>query len=137
MAIGESRREVRITWIGFAVIFTVIGSILLYRERSVFAYVYGAAGFFAFFAAVAPMALLPLYRVWVKFAMILAWVNTRLLLGIVFYLVITPIGLCMRLFGYDPLDRKIDKEASTYWKEKEKIEDSSRVGDLSRYEKQY
>ena len=131
MAIGESRREVRITWTGFAVIFSVIGSILLYRERSAFAYFYGAAGFFAFFAAVAPMALLPLYRIWVKFAIALAWFNTRLLLGIVFYLVITPTGLCMRLFGYDPLDRKIDKEAATYWKEKEQH------GDITRYEKQY
>ncbi len=33
MAIGESRREVRITWIGFAVIFTVIGSLLLRSRR--------------------------------------------------------------------------------------------------------
>jgi len=131
MAIGESRREVRITWIGFAVIFTVIGSLLLYRERSSFPYFYGAAGFFAFFAAVAPMALLPLYRVWVKLAMALAWFNTRLLLAVAFYLVITPTGFCMRLLGKDPLDRKIDKQATTYWKEKEKHED------IARYEKQY
>lgn len=131
MAIGESRREVRITWIGFTVILTVIGSIVLYKQRGSFVYFYGAAGVFAFFAAVAPMALLPLYRVWVKFAMALAWLNTRLLLALVFYLVITPIGLCMRLVGYDPLDRKIDKEATTYWKEKERHED------ITRYEKQY
>jgi hypothetical protein len=131
MAIGESRREVRITWIGFTVIFAVIGSILLYRERGAFVYFYGASGFFALFAAVAPMALLPLYRLWVKFAMVLAWFNTRLLLALVFYLVITPIGLGMRLLGHDPLERKIDKGATTYWKEKEQIDD------VTRYEKQY
>jgi len=131
MAIGESKREVRTTWIGFAVIFSVIASILLYRERSTFVYFYGAAGFFAFFAAVSPMALLPIYRVWVKFAMAMAWFNTRLLLGLAFYLVITPIGLCMRLLGKDPLDKKIDKKATTYWKEKEQNKDTAR------YEKQY
>ncbi len=131
MAIGESKREVRITWIGFAVVFTVIGSILLYKGRGSYPYWYAASGFFAFFAAAAPMALLPLYRVWVKFAAALAWFNTRLLLGLVFYAVITPIGLAMRLLGAAPLDRGIDKSATTYWKRKE------RNTDLSRYEKQY
>lgn len=131
MAIGESRREVRITWVGFTVIFTVIGSILLYKERGSYPYWYAAAGFFAFFAAFAPMALLPLYRVWARFAGYLAWFNTHLLLAVAFYLVITPIGLIMRALGKDPMNRKIDREAKTYWEKHEKH------GDITRYEKQY
>lgn len=131
MAIGETKREVRITWIGFTVIFAVIGSILLYKEKETYLYFYGASSFFAFFAAFAPMALLPLYRLWVKFATALAWFNTRLLLGMVFYFVITPIGLFMRLIGKDPMERKIDKEATTYWNDKE-LDD-----DLTRYTKQF
>lgn len=131
MAIGETKREVRITWIGFTVIFAVIASILLYKERGSFIYWYAASGFFAIFAAAAPMALLPLYRIWVKFATALAWFNTRLLLALVFYLVITPIGLIMRLLGKDPLERKIDRSAPTYWKKKEILDDPSR------HEKQY
>jgi len=131
MAIGESKREIRITWIGFTVICTVIGSILLYKDKGAYVYFYTAAGFFCFFAALAPMALLPLYRLWVKFAMALAWFNTRLLLAMVFYLVITPFGLVARLLGKDLLDQRIDRDAKTYWKEKERIEDPSR------YEKQY
>jgi len=131
MAIGESKRDVRITWIGFAVIFTFIGSVLLYKGKWAYPYWYGAAAFFAFFAAFAPMALLPLYRVWAKFAAGLAWFNTRLLLGVAFYLIITPIGLAARAMGKDPMDRKIDKSAKSYWKERREYED------LSRYEKQY
>lgn len=131
MAIGESRREVRITWIGFTVIFTVIGSLLWYKERWTYPYFLGAAGFFAFFAAVAPMALIPLYRVWAKIAMALAWFNTRLLLAIVFYLVLTPLGLSMRLFGTDFLDEKLDHDTKSYWKRREHHDD------MSRYEKQY
>ena len=131
MAIGESKREVRITWIGFTVIFTIIGSILLYRERSTFQYFYVAAGFFGFFAAVAPMALLPLYKVWIRFAAALGRFNTKLLLGLVYFLVLTPIGLALKLAGKDLLDEKLDKSAETYWKPKERHDDPSR------YEKQY
>ncbi len=131
MSIGESKREVRITWIGFAVIFTVIGSLLLYRGKWSYPYFLGAAAFFAFFAAFAPMALLPLYRAWAKFAAALAWFNTRLLLALVFYLIITPMGLTMKITGSDPMKRKIDKDAKSYWVKRDKN------NDLSRYEKQY
>ncbi|MBI5814496.1 MAG: hypothetical protein HZB29_02670 [Nitrospinae bacterium] len=131
MAIGEGKREVRITWIGFTAIFAVIGSALWWKGRASYPYWYGASALFAFFAAVAPMSLLPLYRLWAKFAAGLAWFNTRLLLAAVFYLVITPIGLIMRLMGKDILDEKIDRAASSYWKMKEQHNDPTR------YEKQY
>lgn len=131
MAIGESKKEVRTTWIGFTVIFGVIGGILFWKERPAAPYFAGASVFFAFFAAFAPMVLLPLYRLWVKFALKLAWFNTRLLLALVFYLVMTPIGLIMRALGKDPLDRALDPSAESYWRKKEPHED------LSRYYKQY
>jgi len=71
-------------------------------------------------ALLIPGYLKPLYSLWMKFAFILAWVNTRLILFILFYLVFTPIGLVMRIFGVDALDRKIDKNRNSYWKKKEK-----------------
>ncbi|MBI4665212.1 MAG: hypothetical protein HY751_02250 [Nitrospinae bacterium] len=131
MAIGESVKEVRTTWTGFTVIFGVIGGILWWRGRAAYPYFLGASAFFAFFAAFAPMALLPFYRLWIKFAAALAWFNTRLLLAIVFYLIITPTGLIMRALGKDPMDRRIDKSAATYWKKREPNTD------LASYEKQY
>lgn len=60
------------------------------------------------------------YSLWMKFAFVMGWVNTRLILFILFYLVFTPIGLVMRIFGVDALDRKIDKSRNSYWKKKEK-----------------
>jgi hypothetical protein len=50
-----------------------------------------------------------------KFAYVLAWVNTRLLLSFFFYGIITPVGLVMRLLGRDPLTRKIDRSQTSYW----------------------
>ena len=57
-------------------------------------------------ALVAPGILGPAYRLWMKLAEVLAWINTRILLGVVFYLVVTPIGLIMRLSGRDPMRRQ-------------------------------
>ena len=61
----------------------------------------------------------PIHIGWMKFAFLLGWFNTRLLLGIFFYLIITPIGLLMRLFGKDFLDEKIDKSAKSHWNKRD------------------
>ena len=61
------------------------------------------AALFAISALVAPGALSSVYRVWMRFAEALGWINTRVLLVIIFYLVVTPIGLVMRIFGRSPL----------------------------------
>lgn len=71
---------------------------------------------------ITPSLLKPVYIFWMKLAFILGWINTRLLLLIVFYLIFTPFGLTMKLFGVDLLDRKIDKNKESYWKKKEKTE---------------
>jgi hypothetical protein len=63
---------------------------------------------------VAPLSLGLPYRLWMKLGHALGWVNTRLLLCIIFYLMITPMGFLMRLFGWDPMRRRMDKLAVTY-----------------------
>jgi len=69
-----------------------------------------------------PILLKPVYAIWMKLAFVLAWLNTRLLLMAVFYFIFTPIGMGMRLFGFDILDKKIDKNRQSYWQKKEKTE---------------
>lgn len=54
-----------------------------------------------------------------KFAAVLAWVNTRLILIVMFYMVFTPIGFVMRIFGSDQLGLKIEKEKESYWIKKD------------------
>lgn len=79
-----------------------------------------------------PSVLKPLYILWMKLAFILSWINTRLILVIIFYLVFTPIGIGMKLFRVDLLDRKIDKKRVSYWKKRE-----SRVFNPLDYERQF
>jgi hypothetical protein len=61
-----------------------------------------------------PRALGPIYRLWMKLAEALGWINTRILLIIVYYLVVTPIGLLMRLFRRSPLPAGYWQKASKH-----------------------
>ncbi len=61
-----------------------------------------------------PKLLRPVYRVWMIIGHALGWVNTRIILGIVFYGLVTPMGLFMRLFGKDPMQRQFVQETLTY-----------------------
>jgi hypothetical protein len=75
--------------------------------------------------------LLPVHKGWMKFARVLGWIQIHLLLGLLFYLVITPLGWMLRLFGHDPLAKK-RRQADSYWEPHE----SSSSGP-TRYRKQY
>jgi len=57
-------------------------------------------------ALVIPNSLKRVYQGWMSFALVIGWVNTRLILAIVFYLIITPMGSIMRLFGKNPVKNK-------------------------------
>lgn len=61
-----------------------------------------------------PNSLIYLYKPWMKFAHIAQWINTRLILMFLFYLIILPIGLIRRMLGKDSMQRKIDPQARTY-----------------------
>ena len=54
-----------------------------------------------------------------KFAHVLGWINTRLLLGLFFYLVMTPVALVLRLAGKDLLQQRLDRSAKSYWVKRE------------------
>jgi Kef-type K+ transport system membrane component KefB len=61
---------------------------------------------------IAPIALQPVYKVWMRFGLILNRITTPVIMGLVFFLVIAPTGLVRRLFAEDPMKRKFsDKES--------------------------
>jgi len=80
---------------------------------------------------VCPRAVRGIYVVWMVAAFPIGWLVSHLLLAAVFFLVITPIGLILRLIGYDPLQRRFDRAAKTYWQPRENRSDTAR------YFKQY
>ena len=83
------------------------------------------------FGLILPSLLRPVQKVWMGLAMVLAWVNTRIILTVLFYAVFTPIGVIMRLFR-DPLDRRLQDGRSSYWVQKQ-----SKPFDPKAYENQF
>lgn len=73
-----------------------------------------AAATFAVTGLILPQVLKPFYLLWMKIGHVLGWINTRLILGITFFVMFAPVALLMRLFGKDPLMRRLDKSATTY-----------------------
>ena len=60
-----------------------------------------------------PLMLLYPYKAWMKLGYALGWINSRIVLGLIFFLVLQPIALIMRLCGHDPLRKKWDR-SNTY-----------------------
>ena len=74
----------------------------------------GIAGGLWLPALLLPKWLQPVYRVWMTIGEMLGWINTRIILGVVFYCIVTPIGLVQRLRGHDAMQRQWETEAETY-----------------------
>lgn len=74
----------------------------------VFAAVFGMTGLLM------PMILKPVYILWMKLALVLGWINTRIILGFIFYSLIMPVGWFMKMLGHDPLKLKLDKSSDSY-----------------------
>jgi hypothetical protein len=66
------------------------------------------------------------YENWLLLFLPLAWSVSTLLLVLVYYFVLTPIGLAMRLVGRDPMNRKFDREAASYWVKRDQGTESDR-----------
>ncbi len=126
--IDASRTAVRKFGLLFGALSVLVGAYMLYRGHGTWVWALGAAVFFWVTGLVGYPVLKPVYIGWMKFAYVLGWINTRLFLGLFFYLILTPMGLLLRLLGKDLLDEKIDKNAATYWKKREPV-------DPSRYER--
>jgi hypothetical protein len=73
-----------------------------------------AAAVIAALALALPASLKWLYRPWMKFADVAQWVNSRLILFVLYYFIILPIGLLRRLLGKDSMQRKFDRRLASY-----------------------
>jgi len=71
-------------------------------------------GTFWAWAIVIPATLKPVYYAWMIIGRRLEWLNTYIVLGILFYVVFLPMGLLLKLAGKDPMTRKIYKNVNSY-----------------------
>lgn len=111
LAIGSDRGF----GIAFAAVFTVIGLIPLPFGGSPRWWAVGTAGALLLTAVVMPCVLSPLNKVWHRIALLLHRIVSGVALILLFYVVVTPTGLVMRLLGKDLLNRRFDRSAASYW----------------------
>ena len=125
---NPSRRD--LAWFGLVLFlfFLVIGGVLGRALASdVARYVAWAAGAILALAYYAvPGWRRPMFVGWMYAASPIGFVMSHLLLGVVYFGVVTPIGLLMRAMGHDPMTRRFDRSATTYWVERQQVSDVKR-----------
>ena len=87
---------------------------ILWRHATSRLWMVALAGLLLLAACLAPRSLRPVYRLWMAFGDVLGWINTRIILALVFYAVIAPMGLLMRALGKDPMRRQLESGVETY-----------------------
>jgi len=125
--IDSSTRELRKFALAMAIPLALIGGFLLWRQRPYYRYFFVASGLFICPGLLVPVVLTPLHKVWMTFSIIMGWFMTRLILCILFFLILTPIALLLRLLGKDLLDIKFEKTSSeSYWLARDSDESQKR-----------
>jgi len=117
-----TKKQLRTFGIALSIFLGIIGLIHFIKGNTPTNYwFWGAAIVILIATLTVPIIIKPIYRAALFVAHILGWINTRLILGLIYYLLITPVSLIMKLMGRDPLNRKFDKEAKSYWNVRERI----------------
>jgi len=122
--------ESQLRWFGAVppVFFALVGALLLWQLDSwrVAKILWGAGLSLAFlFYLVRPLRL-PIYLGWMYTVAPIGWTVSHLALAAIYYLVLTPIGVVMRIFGRDLLKRRFDASARSYWSEHDPGADTAR-----------
>ena len=94
------------------VLFGLVFPWLLERALPIWPWV--VFGVLGLWALVAPSSLRPVYRGWMRFGLLLSKFTTPLIMGTLFYGVIVPVGLIMRMAKSDPMHRRLDRNVDSY-----------------------
>ena len=112
----------------FIVFFGIVGSLQMFRHgrSEVAMIIWGTSSAIACIGFVFPKFMRAVYLTWMCAIFPFAWVVTQVIFGFTFYIVMTPIGVMMRRFGYDPVKRQFDANADSYWIKREPNKDTKR-----------
>ena len=130
--IRSGKSELRKFGITLGIVFGLLGGLFLWQEKPYYLFLFILSAFFFFFGLVLPAFLKPIHKIWMGLALVLGSIMTRVILSVLFYLVITPLGLISKLIGEDFLDLKFDRSASSYWIPRKKV-----TFEKANYEKQF
>ena len=130
--IKTGKEDLRSFGVIIGIILLLVAGFLFYREKESFQTFLYIAGAFIGFGLIIPIILKPIYIVWMTFAVVLGWFMTRFILSLLFYVIITPIGVVLRIFGKDFLEIKKQSVQGSYWNQRD-----SNIEKNQNYEKQF
>ena len=117
--IDNSDEAVKKTGISVGVVLILISLLLWYLGKASFVYFSITGGLFIILAFIAIPVLRPFHKLWMMLALLMGFVMSRVILTILYYIVLTPIGLLAKIVGKKFMPLGFDKNASTYWEKRE------------------
>lgn len=99
----------------FIVFFTLMGALSWWRGGTMFPWLFSLAATTLLVTLIAPILLTPLNKLWMKLGELLNRIVSPVVLGVMFFGLITPFAFVMRLSGRDSLHRQFDPHAKSYW----------------------
>jgi hypothetical protein len=130
--IKSGKKELRQFGITISVVLGILGCWFLWREKQWYFYLFIVSLTFLSFGFLLPSFLKPLHKLWMAIGLVIGWFVTGVIMIVLFYLVVTPIGLFMRVRGKDLLNRRFDSKAESYWIPREAV-----IRNKQDYEKQF
>tara|TARA_Y100001970_G_C14177853_1_gene828061 strand:- start:578 stop:988 length:411 start_codon:yes stop_codon:yes gene_type:complete len=112
--ITSTKKDLRNFGITIGSILLVIAGFLFFKEKDSDIYFFSIGLAFIFSGIVLSFVLKPFYKIWMTFAVIIGWIMTRFILSVLFFFIITTIGVLARLFGKDFLSLRSDNRDS-FW----------------------
>ncbi len=103
----------------FTAVFLIVGVWPAFFGNDARLWSFAVAAAFLVLSLARPALLAPLNRLWMKFGLLLSRIVNPLVIGMLFYTTVTPIGLIMRALGKDLLRLRFEPEAESYWIERE------------------
>ena len=113
--IKSEKSDIRNFGITLGIILLLISGFLFWKEKESYQIFSGIGITLSLIAISIPSVLKPVYWMWMIFGIILGWFMTRVILSLLFYIIITPIGLTLRLFEKQFLELRWDKSKESYW----------------------
>lgn len=117
--IDNSDEAVKKTGITVGIVLILISLLLWYLGRTSFIYFSIIGGLFVILAFIAIPMLRPFHKLWMMLALAMGFVMSRVILTVLYYFILTPIGLIAKLVGKKFMPVRFDKSALTYWEKRE------------------
>lgn len=126
--LNPTKRELRIFSLAALVFLTIVAWLVWRKSGSTTAaaVLVAVGGVIAILGLTVPRAIRPVFIVLMVINYPIGWLMTHIVMAVIFYLVVTPLAVIMKLAGRDPMERRFDRSASTYWKPRSTETDPSR-----------